>query len=100
MLVTYVPCGHTESVLAALFAAGAGAIGDYRDCAFVVTGRGRFRALDGADPAIGAVGEVTFVEEDRLEVVLARSDRAAVLAALLAAHPYEQPAYHVIESAT
>lgn len=100
MLVAYVPCSHTESVLAAVFAAGAGAIGDYRECAFVVTGRGRFRPMTGADPAFGVVGELTILDEDRIEVVLPRSARTAVLAALVAAHPYEEPAYHVIESAT
>jgi hypothetical protein len=57
VLVFYSPVESTEDVLAAVFAAGAGAIGAYRDCAFVVRGTGRFRPLTGANPTIGAVGD-------------------------------------------
>lgn len=94
-----VPPEQAEAVLAALFAAGAGGTGDYREAAWRVTGTGQFRPLGGANPAIGAVGELTRVAEDRLEVVAAPGSRAAVLAALRAAHPYEEPAYHVTERA-
>ena len=99
VLVAYVPCAYTSQVLDAMFAAGAGALGDYRECAFVSAGRGQFRPLAGAEPAMGAVGELNYVEEDRIEVVLARPLRGAVVAALIAAHPYEEPAYHVIATA-
>jgi hypothetical protein len=98
VLVFYSPVESTEDVLAAVHAAGAGAIGDYRECAFVAAGRGRFRPLAGADPTIGTVGELEHVAEDRVEVVLERSLRGAVVAALRAAHPYETPAFHVIET--
>jgi hypothetical protein len=100
VLVVYVPRASTEPVLAALFAAGAGTIGDYEECAFVSPGRGQFRPVRAASPAIGAVGDLEYVEEDRVEVVLPRGRRAAVVAALRAAHPYEEPAFHVIETAT
>jgi hypothetical protein len=99
VLVFYSPVESTEDVLAAVFAAGAGAIGNYRDCAFVVRGTGRFRPLTGATPAIGAVGDLETVDEDRVELVLDRHLRAAVVAALRAAHPYEEPAFHVTETA-
>lgn len=99
VLVCYVPPEATDRVLAALFDAGAGAIGDYRECAFVAAGAGQFRPLVGANPAVGAVGRLERVAENRVEVVLPRSRRGEVVAALRAAHPYEQPAFHVIAAA-
>ncbi|WP_306359129.1 Nif3-like dinuclear metal center hexameric protein [Nocardia sp. CC227C] len=94
-----VPRTHTEAVREALFAAGAGAVGNYREASWSVTGTGQFRPLDGAAPAIGAVGELQIVPEDRVEVVAPPSARRAVLSALRSAHPYEEPAYHVTERA-
>ena len=99
VLVVYVPPASTDAVLAALFAAGAGTIGDYEECAYVSSGRGRFRPVGAANPTIGAVGELEHVEEDRVEVVLPRARRAEVVAALRAAHPYEEPVFHVIATA-
>ena len=99
-LVVYVPVDDAERVLDALAAAGAGAIGDYERCAWMTTGTGTFRPLDGASPAIGEVGRVERVEEARVEVVLPRARRASVLRAMLTAHPYEEPAYDVLELAT
>ena len=94
-----VPVADADRVREALAAAGAGEIGDYDQASFSVTGRGRFRPLPGADPAIGSVGEVELVEEERVEVVLPRRLRSGVVAALLAVHPYEEPAYDVVELA-
>lgn len=98
-LVTFVPIDAAAGVLDALATAGAGRVGDYERCAFTADGTGTFRPLDGAHPAIGGVGETVEVAERRLEVVLPRSRRAAVLAALRTAHPYEEPAYSLIELA-
>ncbi|MEV4127904.1 Nif3-like dinuclear metal center hexameric protein [Nocardia sp. NPDC049707] len=97
--VVQVPRSHADAVLAALFAAGAGGSGAYRDCALRVPGVGQFRPVEGANPAIGAIGELQQVDEDRLEVIAPPSARTAVLAALRSAHPYEDPAYHVTERA-
>lgn len=94
-----VPTAHTDAVLAALFAAGAGGSGAYRDCAVRVASEGQFRPMPGANPAIGGIGELEVVAEDRIEVVAAPGARTAVLDALRAAHPYEEPAYHVTERA-
>ncbi len=96
-LITFVPAQDADAVRAALAAAGAGALGDYSEASFSSAGEGRFRPGPGATPAIGSVGEAEVVDEVRIEVVLARHLRAGVVAALLAAHPYEEPAYDVIE---
>lgn len=98
-LTTYVPVADADRLREALAQAGAGRIGDYDSASFSSPGEGRFRPLRGASPAIGEVGRLEVVDEVRLEVVLARPVRAAVVAALLAAHPYEEPAYDVVELA-
>jgi hypothetical protein len=98
VLVVYVPRESTGAVLAALFGADAGRIGDYEECAFVTSGRGQFRPVRAASPTIGAVGDLEYVDEDRVEV-LPRRLRAAVVAALREAHPYEEPAFHVLATA-
>jgi dinuclear metal center YbgI/SA1388 family protein len=96
-LVTFVPHENAAEVRAAIVAAGAGAIGDYDSCTFTVEGEGRFRPLDGATPAIGRVGEVEVVAESRIESVFPRARRREVVAALRSAHPYEEPAFDVLE---
>jgi dinuclear metal center YbgI/SA1388 family protein len=98
-LVTFVPVGAAADLRAALAAAGAGSIGDYTEASFSSTGTGRFRPQPGARPAIGRVGDLEEVAEERVECVLPRQLRPAVLAALRAAHPYEEPAFDVVELA-
>ncbi len=98
-LTCFVPVPDAARVRAALAAAGAGAVGDYGEASFSVPGLGRFRPLDGANPTIGVVGDAETVEEERIEVVLPRARRTAVVRALLAAHPYEEPGYDVVELA-
>jgi dinuclear metal center YbgI/SA1388 family protein len=94
-IVTYVPVADAERVREAMTAAGAGRIGDYDSATFSTTGEGRFRPGEGANPAIGRIGDLEVVEEVRIEAVVARSLRADVVRALVAAHPYEEPAYDV-----
>ncbi|WP_081790366.1 Nif3-like dinuclear metal center hexameric protein [Nocardioides sp. URHA0032] len=98
-LTVYVPVASADRLRDVLASAGAGRIGDYDHASFSTPGQGRFRPLDGASPAIGAVGEIETVAEERVEVVLPRTLRAHVVAAMLAAHPYEEPAYDVVELA-
>ncbi len=98
-VVTFVPEADAGKVLDALAAAGAGAIGDYSRCAWTTSGIGTFLPGSGAHPTIGAVGSVESVAETRLEMVLDRGRRSAVIAALRAAHPYEEPAFDVYELA-
>jgi dinuclear metal center YbgI/SA1388 family protein len=98
-LATYVPYGDAERVLDALAAAGAGAVGDYSRCAWWVDGQGTFVPGPDSEPTIGEVGKVAAVGETRLELVLPRGRRAAVIEALRSAHPYEMPAFQLVELA-
>jgi len=98
-VVTYVPRADAEKVFDAMCAAGAGAIGDYDLASFRSEGVGTFRPGEGTHPAIGEVGSLTRVDETRLEMVLPRRLRATVVAALRAAHPYEEVAFEVLEVA-
>jgi dinuclear metal center YbgI/SA1388 family protein len=93
--VIYVPRENTEAVQAAVFEAGAGHIGDYSHCSWSVSGIGQFLPRDGATPAVGSVGTVERVDENRFEVIAPARARAAVLAAMRAAHPYEEPAFDI-----
>ncbi len=83
-------------MLATLWEAGAGEQGRYDRCSFESAGTGGFRPLDGADAAIGTVGERAEVAERRLEVLVPAGRLDAVRAALRAAHPYEEPAFDVL----
>jgi dinuclear metal center YbgI/SA1388 family protein len=99
-IITFVPVGPAiTAVHEALAEAGAGRIGDYSHCSFATAGTGQFKPLAGADPTIGEVGRLERVAETRLEMVLPRHRRAAVVAALRAAHPYEEPAFDLLELA-
>jgi hypothetical protein len=94
-LVVFVPAESLEAVRDALFAAGAGRIGDYERCSWYAEGTGTFRALPGASPTAGEVGEEERVPELRLETVFPEERREAVVAALRNAHPYEEPAFDI-----
>ena len=99
-IVTFIPVGPAiTQVHEALSAAGAGLIGNYSHCSFATAGTGQFRPLEGAQPTIGSVGKLERVAETKLEMVLPRSLRATVVAALRASHPYEEPAFDVLELA-
>ncbi len=99
VLVAYVPITATNAVLDAVFTAGAGVLGDYRECAFVCRGMGQFRPIGDARPVIGRLGARERVPEDRIEVTVRRRLIGPVVAALRAAHPYEEPAFHVVRTA-
>lgn len=98
-IVTFVPEPDADKVLDALAAAGAGELGDYARCAWTAPGVGTFLPRPGAHPTIGAVGVIEHVGEIRIEMVLDRSRRFDVVAALRAAHPYEEPAFDLFELA-
>ena len=93
-LCFYVPESHAESVKTALFAAGAGRIGDYDCCAWQTLGTGQFRPADGSQPYVGRVGELERVPEYRVEMVCSDAAVDAAVEALRRSHPYEEPAFH------
>jgi dinuclear metal center YbgI/SA1388 family protein len=96
----YVPAENADAVRAAMFAAGAGRIRDYSHCSWGVAGIGQFLAHEGARPAIGSVGSVERVAEDRVEMVAPAPLRGHILAALRTAHPYEEPAFDIVTMAS
>jgi dinuclear metal center YbgI/SA1388 family protein len=95
-IVVYVPPDATDRVVDALSAAGAGQIGGYARCAWWTEGTGTFEPGPGTHPAVGEPGERTETPERRVELVVPHARVPAAVRALLAAHPYEEPAYDVV----
>lgn len=96
--VVHVPGSHVPAVQEAVFAAGAGKLGDYSECSFRVDGTGQFRPQDNAQPYAGSVGQLKSVMEARIEFVAPRALRAFIKDAINASHPYEEPSYDILES--
>jgi hypothetical protein len=94
-LVWFVPEEALAATREAVFAAGAGRIGEYERCSWYTAGTGTFLGGEGTAPAIGERGREERVAELRVETVVPGDRLAAVVAALRAAHPYEKPAYDV-----
>lgn len=96
-IVTFVPTQDAERVRHALASAGAGHIGAYDLCSFSAAGTGTFRAGSGTNPAVGKPGELTSVEELRLEMICPEGSVALAIETLRAFHPYEEPAIDVFK---
>jgi hypothetical protein len=92
-LVVFVPPEALDAVRDALFAAGAGRIGDYERCSWYAAGTGTFLGGEATSPAVGERGQEERVPELRLETVYPLEREAEVVGALRAAHPYEEPAF-------
>ena len=97
--VVFIPVGDAESLIDALATAGAGRIGEYSRAAWTATGTGTFTPARAASPVIGSAGVVEQVVEARVEMVAPRRLRDVVVAAMRAVHPYEEPAFDVLELA-
>lgn len=95
-LVVFVPKSHIENVHKALCDGGAGHIGNYSHCTFMSEGIGTFKALDGANPFIGEVGEMEQVSEYKLETIVSDKNLKTVIKEMVQAHPYEEVAYDVV----
>lgn len=95
-LVVFVPTGYESPVAEALFAAGAGEVGNYDRCSFRSSGTGTFRPGPGTEPFLGRAGETEAVRELRLETVLPREAASRAVDRMLKAHPYEEVAYDLI----
>jgi dinuclear metal center YbgI/SA1388 family protein len=96
-LVTFVPKDQSEEVTNKLNMAGAGQIGNYRNCSFSSVGEGRFTPAAGANPVMGQVNQSEKVEEVRVEVIFPTNLKYKILAALRECHPYEEVAYYLSE---
>ena len=94
-IVVYVPATHADAVRKAMGDAGAGKVGNYTFCSFSSKGTGRFLPMEGAHPAIGEVGNLELVEEEKIETICDQSVVANVISAMKAAHPYEEVVYEV-----
>ncbi len=92
-LAVFIPRSHEDEVRQAICNAGAGWIGNYDECTFQTSGIGTFRPLPGTHPFLGRIGDLERAEESRLETVVPETRLAAVIRAMLAAHPYEEVAY-------
>lgn len=95
-VVTFVPTGYASQVEQAMWEAGAGQLGDYDQCSYRMQGMGQYSPLPGAHPAMGLNGEHHQEPETRIEVLVHSAHVSAVIAAMLQAHPYEEPAFDVL----
>jgi len=89
-LVVFVPESNADDVRKALGEAGAGRIGNYSYCSFSIKGTGRFLPEEGANPAIGKVGDIESVAEERIEVACEKSKVKDIIGAIKTVHPYEE----------
>jgi len=94
-IVVFVPVSHADRVREAMGEAGAGKLGNYSTCSFSSRGVGRFRPEVGARPAIGEVGKLEEVEEERIETICSQEILSRVVEAIKAVHPYEEVALDV-----
>ena len=96
-LIVFVPTLEADKVREAMLNAGAGKIGNYDMCSYNMTGFGTFRACEGAEPYCGEIGAIHNENEVRIEVILPDYEKNKVLNAMIKAHPYEEPAYDIIQ---
>lgn len=95
-LFTFAPMVNAEEVRNAIFAAGGGHIGNYSECSFNAEGTGTFKAGEGADPHVGEIGKQHQEKEIKIEVIFPSFLESKIVAAMKAAHPYEEVAYDVV----
>jgi hypothetical protein len=96
-IVTFVPVADAEKVRTAMGDAGAGRLGNYTHASFSVKGVGRFLPGEGAHPAIGEVGKLEEVEEERIEMICQKDRVKEVVAAIKRIHPYEEVPLEIYE---
>jgi len=96
-IVVTVPVDKADELRDAIGKAGGGNIGDYSFCSFSIKGIGRFKPEKGARPSVGKLGEVTPVEEERIEVNCSQKQLATLIGAIKNNHPYEEPVIDVYQ---
>lgn len=95
-LVVFVPSTHRQQLTEALYQVGCGVQGQYDHCSYRVAGEGSFRPNSQAHPFIGSANEVSFVEEDRVELIFPSHLQRKVITTLYENHPYEEPAFDIL----
>lgn len=100
LISVYIPETHLEIVKYEMFKAGAGRYNNYDCCSWETKGTGQFRPLDGSKPFIGQNGIIEKVEEYRVEMICTDDIISNVIKALIASHPYEEPAYNAVKILT
>ena len=95
-LFTFVPVDKAEQVRNAIFAAGGGHIGNYSEASFNAEGTGTFKAGEGTKPYVGEIGKQHQEKEIKMEIIFPAFLESRVIAAMIAAHPYEEVAYDVV----
>lgn len=95
-IVAFAPPAAADDVADAMANAGAGAIGSYSNCSYRSEGVGVFHPAASASPHVGVVNSLNYEPEVRVEMIAPEADADSVVAALVRAHPYEEPAYDVI----
>ena len=96
MIIVGTPAEAVDRILDAIAGAGGGIIGNYTHCAFVTSGQGRFKPGASANPHIGDIGQVNNVDEMQIQTFCSRSVAKAVVKAIRAAHPYEEPVIYLL----
>jgi hypothetical protein len=90
------PDEAVDGILEAIASAGGGVIGNYTHCAYVSSGQGRFKPSEDAHPHIGAIGNINRVDETQIQSFCSRANAKAVVQAIRAAHPYEEPVIYLV----
>ncbi|MGD9200080.1 MAG: NGG1p interacting factor NIF3 [Chitinispirillia bacterium] len=98
LLIFYVPESHLETVKSALFKKGAGKYNKYDCCSWETAGQGQFRPLEGSQPFIGKKDTIEKVQEYKVELICEHGCIHEVIEELFRVHPYEEPAYSIIET--
>ncbi|WP_119067344.1 hypothetical protein [Aggregatilinea lenta] len=96
MVVVGVPTAHADAIMDAIASAGGGVLGNYTHCGYRLEGTGQFKPDEAASPAVGKKNEVNYVPETRIETFCAASRARAVVQAIRAAHPYEEPVIYLV----
>lgn len=96
-LIVFVPKSDADSLKEALFNAGAGELGAYSHCSYSSTGKGSFLPHKEAHPSIGKIGEISHVEEEKIEVIFSVAHQKKVMETLFKTHPYEEPAFDILK---
>ena len=96
-IIVFIPLEDKEKVKESMFTAGAGSYDSYDKCCYETQGIGQFRPLKGSSPTIGKIDDITLVNEMKIEMICDKKNIKEVIKEMKRNHPYEVPAYDIIE---